>query len=699
MEYMEMVKRLNEASDAYYNKGTEIMSNFEWDAMFDEISRMEKETGYISPDSPTQKVGADETKGKKERHEFSALSLAKTKSVEELVKWAENKPVWLSWKLDGLTLVATYDNGKLAKLLTRGNGTIGTNITHLAAAIRHLPQKIDFTGHIVVRGEALISYKDFERINAEIPDEDGKYANPRNLASGTLNLDDIEEVKNRNVQLCAFSLVHIDGEPDETRYHMDSWGSRMDYLDSIGFCSVKRVLCKDADEISAGIDMFTREVSSFEFPVDGLVICYDDWNYAQTGSVTGHHATRAGFAFKWKDETAETVVTGIDYAVTRTGKISQVAVFDPVELCGTTVSRANIPNLSYRAEKDIKIGDRVSVYKANMIIPQIAENLDRKERNAVIINDIKRYQLPEKCPCCKEPVGVRTSESGIMDIYCNNPFCSAKQLKKFVHFCDRENMNIMGLSEAKLEVLLERGYIRTLSDLYRLQKENGSVCNMDKTRKLENEDGWERKSVENLLTAIEKSRNTDFIRFIAAIGIPNCGHGQAKLLAPEIIRWINENPDSGVTSQDNLVDGLVAMVKSGYDFTSISGIGGVIADSVMAWVQQNFREDKETDISLLLKELNFTDSYEDYIRPVSDSPVTGKTFVITGDVHIFKNRKELQKKIEDLGGKATGSVTGKTSFLINNDVTSESGKNKKAKELGIPIISEEEFCRMAGIEV
>lgn len=707
----QIIEKLNTASDAYYNGRDEIMSNKEWDALFDELASLEAETDIILPDSPTQKVSADSTKGSKEKHEFPALSLAKTKDVKDLVKWADNRMVWLSWKLDGLTLVATYDNGKLSKLLTRGNGTVGTNITHKASAIHGIPASIPYKGHLVVRGEALISYEDFERINMGL-EEGEKYSNPRNLAAGTLNLDDLDEIRQRNVALIAFTPVFIDTSRSDFPENMSSWGDRMDFLSQMGFEVVDHVACETADQLIHSVGQFTDMVTDFPFPVDGLVICYEDWEYSQTGSVTGHHATRAGYAFKWQDETAETVIRNIEWSDSRTGLFNPVAVFDPVELCGTTVSRASLFNLSYVNEKDIKIGDRVTVFKANMIIPQIDENLDREEfdLNASLEEISRRYNLPTTCPHCGYPLGLYETD-GTTTVRCANPRCHAKIIGELVHFCERDGMNIKGLSKAKLEQLLTLGIIKDIPSLLNLPREYNSTGHISFTNKygddelLEYQEGWGKESVANLVREIQYAcAHANFIGFMYAMGIPNFGKGQAKLLAPAIIRCARENPEiSEVTSsQDDFLDALSAMVWDGYDFTQIEGFGEVIANSLTDWVERKLigpwiKGECDTDVTNALKYITFVDTYADYVKDTSGSPIEGLTFVVTGDVHIFKNRKEVEAKIEELGGKLSGSVSKNTSYLICNDKTTGSSKMQKAKVLGIPVLSEEEFCSLIGM--
>ena len=713
----ELINKLNEASYAYYNGQKEIMSNYEWDAMFDELAALEKETGIVLPNSPTQTVGAGSI-GKREKHEYPALSLAKTKSVDELVKWADGKFIWMSWKLDGLTLVATYDNGKLSKLMTRGDGTYGTNITHLAGSINGIPEKITYKGHMVVRGEAVISYDDFERINAAITDEDDRYANPRNLASGTLNLDDINEVKARNIQFIAFTLVYIDTEvlhsPNgiPAKKRMSSWGERMGLLTNLGFEVVEHAACTSREDIERNLELFTQSVPEYPYPVDGLVVCYEDNDYAQTGSVTGHHATRAGFAFKWQDEAVETKVLDIEWSTSRTGAINGVAILEPVEIEGTIVSRATLHNVGYILDKDICISDTVKVIKSNKIIPKIIESVTSKGKREGYWEDMNfadilaAHNIPSTCPCCGTKATLVQSKHNerSMFLVCNNEQdCPSRKIDSFVHFASRECMNIENVGPKAIEELISNGFIHEYVDFYYMANEyksTGKVTNRQ-GEDLAFRDGWGKRSVEQMVEGIEKSRTTNFLNFIAAMGIPHFGKGQAKVLAPAIVSFV-QNDDCEVTSDDSLIECLTNMIWHDYDLSDIEGIGDVLSSSLKTWIYENIMTEEgipvEGSVKSLLKELIFTDSFSDYMVDASDSPIAGKTFVITGDVHIFKNRKELQAKIEELGGKATGSVTGKTDFLINNDVESTSGKNKKAKELNIPIISEEEFVKLAGLE-
>ena len=648
-EIQSLVEQLNAASDAYYNGREEIMTNYEWDAAFDRLKKLEEETGIILPDSPTQNVSADNLTGQKEEHEFPALSLAKTKKVAELAKWAENRPIWLSWKLDGLTLVVTYDNGKLTKVVTRGNGHIGTNITHLSKAIDGILQAIPYKGHLVIRGEAVISYPDFEQFNMESEEE---YANPRNLASGSLTLKNINEVKERHIRWIPFTLVYEEEE-------IISWGNRMAWLEQQGFKPVDRELIEQPTEanIQAVIDRWTERVtgkssSPFPYPVDGLVITYDDTAYAATGSVTGHHATRAGYAFKWQDESAETELEYIEWSCAAS-TISPVAVFKPVELEGTTVKRASLCNIS-ECER-LGIGDKgtkIAVIKANKIIPKVINVVER----------LGVFHIPEVCPVCQSATEVTESESsGTKTLHCTNTHCPAKQLKKFGRFVSKEGINIDGLSEQTIQKFINLGWVREYADLFHLDNHASELRTMD---------GFGDKSVSKLLTAIEKARNVEAHRLLFALNIPLIGRDVCnRLLSAYQIADLFHTATEATTEDV---------------FATIAGIGPEKSASFVRWMKD---KDNYSMLQQLLVELNISQSSS---APTGNS-CEGLTFVITGDVHHYKNRNELKAYIESQGGKVTGSVSKSTSFLINNDVESSSGKNKKAKELSIPIISEEDF--------
>ena len=655
----QLVDELNRASEAYYNGRQELMTDYEWDARFDELKRMEMETGTTLPDSPTQRVSEDNTAGQKEEHEFPALSLAKTKQVSDLVKWAEERPIWISWKLDGLTLVVTYDGGRLTKVVTRGNGHIGTNITHLAHAISGIPQRIDEQGHVVIRGEAVISYDDFNQFVMESGED---YANPRNLASGSLSLKDPEEVKPRKIQWIPFTLSYPTS--------IISWGARMDWLDTLGFNTVQRELVENPTEenVQAVIDRFTERVtgqspktlnsplsalnSAYPFPVDGLVITYDDTEYAATGSVTGHHATRAGLAFKWQDEAAETELQDIEWSCAAS-TISPVAIFRPVELEGTTVKRASLCNISECERLGIgDAGTKLSVIKANKIIPKVIK----------VIETVGTLHIPEQCPVCHHATEIVASQqSGTRTLHCTNPTCPAKQLKKYARFVSKAGMDIDGISEQTLARFINLGWISNFADIYRLP---------DHIREIASLEGFGERSAANIVKSIEKAREVDAQRLLIALSIPKCGADVAKRLL-------------GAYAFGNLME-TASTTDDNEHFAHIDGIGPERSALIVGWFHD---EDNTKVLSDLLSLIKVRQQQQQR----SGNQCEGLTFVITGDVHHFKNRNELKAYIEARGGKVAGSVSGSTSFLINNDVTSTSGKNKKAKELGIPILSEDDF--------
>lgn len=647
----QLIDKLNQASEAYYNGRDELISNYEWDAMFDELSELEKETGVVLPDSPTQKTGYTEkdlAQGEKELHEFPALSLAKTKQVSDLQKWAGDYPVWLSWKLDGLTLVLTYDGGRLNKILTRGNGTLGTNITFLKESIKGFPHKIPYVGHMVVRGEAAISYTDFEMLNDTIEDADEKYANPRNLAAGTLNLDDPEEVKARHVHFHAFTLVHIDDD-------IVSWGERMDYLEELGFTVVDREKT-DSAHIEEVIARWTKKVETgkMDIPVDGLVICYDDTAYAATGSVTGHHATRAGYAFKWKDESVFSPLRYVEWSCA-VSTISPVAVFEPVLIEGTTVSRASLCNISEMERLGIGESCTLEVIKANKIIPKCISVRDA----------VGEARIPEECPVCHAPTEIRISKgSGTKTLHCTNPECTAKHVKKFTRFVSKFGMDIDGLSIQTMLKFINDGYIRGFSDLFHLPEHFDRISRME---------GFGEKSCENMRRAIERSRDVHPVNFIFALCIPMIGTDAAK----KIVNTIG-------------FDGFMERMEKGEEFCDIDGIGSEKSGSILEWYsdERNQRELKSLLAEVRIKQVQPADNAE--------GRCAGITFVITGDVHHYKNRDEFKAYVESQGGKVAGSVSKKTGYLVNNDVESSSSKNKKAKELGVPIISEDAFLEMFG---
>lgn len=642
----ELVARLNEASAAYYNGKAELMSDYQWDAMFDELKKLEEKTGTILEDSPTANVSVDTTAGQKEAHEYAALSLAKTKKVEDLVRWAQGKKIWLSWKLDGLTLVVTYDRGKLHKVVTRGDGHIGTNITHLASAIDGIPSKISYKGHLVIRGEAVISYEDF---NAFVMETGEDYANPRNLASGSLSLKDVEEVKRRKIHWIPFTLVHS----DET---MDSWGEQMQWLDELGFNTIQRecIEYSSQENIQHVIDRWSELVSQNRnpYPVDGLVIGYDDVVYASSGEVTGHHATRAGYAFKWQDTAAETVLDHIEWSCAASA-ITPVAVFEPVELEGTTVRRASLCNISECMRLGIgEKGTVLSVIKANKIIPKVV-SVNKKEGELII---------PRVCPVCGSPATVDVSEvSGTQVLRCSNDECAARKLKKFTRFVSRQACDIDGISEATLARFINEGWISNNADIYRL------VSHRDEIAQLE---GFGDKSADNLVASITKARKVNDVRLLYALSIPLVGQDVVKRLL-------------GAYPLDQLVE-MAVNAESEDVFSSIDGIGPEKSSSFVRWFQN---ETNRKDYEDLLGEIEVVSTK----IKAEGNRCEGLTFVVTGDVYQYKNRNELKAYIESQGGKVTGSVSKSTKFLINNDVNSTSSKNTKAKSLGIPILSEQDF--------
>lgn len=655
LRMQQLIRELNEASDAYYNGRAELMTDYEWDARFDELKQLEQRTGTTLPDSPTQKVSEDSITGQKEEHEFAALSLAKTKQPAELVKWAEERPIWISWKLDGLTLVVTYDGGQLTKVVTRGNGHIGTNITHLSKAINGIPQKIGYKGHTVIRGEAVISYDDFDKFLIESGED---YANPRNLASGSLTLKDVEEVRQRHIQWIPFTLVHTDEE-------IVSWGDRMAWLEQQGFHPVERRLINHPDLASVEncLAAFTQEVTSKQnpYPVDGLVICYDDTEYAQTGSITGHHATRAGLAFKWQDEAAETILQEIEWSCAAS-TISPVAIFRPVELEGTTVKRASLCNISECERLGIgSKGTEISVIKANKIIPKVIK-VNRTEGT---------LEIPQECPVCHAKTEIRISEaSGTKTLHCTNNECPAKQLKKFARFVSKEGMNIDGISEQTLAKFINLGWISEYADLYDLKIHIRELAQME---------GFGEKSASNIIHSIEKSANVEAHRLLYALSIPLCGLDVCKRLLSAYP--IDELVAESIKQTGDLFD---PMKEASEVFAHINGIGPEKSASFVNWFRDAHNMERYSHLREKIK-----------VTQASNEPTGNKceglTFVITGDVYHFKNRNELKAYIESQGGKVASAVSGSTSFLINNDITSTSGKNQKAQQLGIPIISEDDF--------
>ena len=644
------IDRLNQAADAYYNGRGELMTDYEWDALFDQLLQLERQTGITLDGSPTARVSEDNIAGQKEEHEFAALSLAKTKNPAELVKWAEGRPIWISWKLDGLTLVVTYDHGRLTKVVTRGNGHTGTNITHLANAITGIPPTIAYQGHTVIRGEAVISYQDFELFNME---SDEEYANPRNLASGSLTLRDIDEVRRRHIQWIPFTLVYTEDD-------ITSWGKRMEWLSALGFTTVEHQLIDQPTlgRIDEAIAQWTDRVTQriCPFPVDGLVITYDDTAYASTGSVTGHHATRAGYAFKWQDESADTTLDHIEWSCAAS-TISPVAVFTPVELEGTTVRRASLCNVSECERLGIAgPGTTLSVIKANKIIPKVIR----------IIQPVGTLGIPTHCPVCGAPTTVTESSSGTRTLHCTNTNCPAKQLRKFARFVSKAGANIDGISEQTIAKFVNLGWVSEYADLYRLADHAIEMSMME---------GFGRRSVSNMLRNIDRARKVRARNLLYALCIPLCGTDVCKRLLTAY-------------TMGELAERAQAACTPDY-FAHIDGIGPEKSAAVVAWFHDTANVE---GLHRLLAEIEVEDEV-----PVSvGARCAGLTFVITGDVHHYRNRNELKAYIESQGGKVTGSVSRSTSYLINNDTASLSAKNQKAHELQIPIISEDDFIAQFG---
>ena len=655
-----LVEELNRASDAYYNGRGELMTDYEWDAKFDQLKQLESQSGVVLPDSPTHRVSADTTMGKKEEHEFSALSLAKTKQPTDLVKWAEGRPIWMSWKLDGLTLVVTYDEGQLTKVVTRGDGHIGTNITHLAQAINGIPATIHATGHVVVRGEAVISYEDFDRFNLE---SDEEYANPRNLASGSLTLKDPREVAQRHIRWIPFTLVHTDEE-------IPTWGARMDWLKKAGLGAVdhERIDDPTLEHMEAAIERWTEKVTKREnpYPVDGLVIVYDDAEYAATGSVTGHHATRAGYAFKWADESASTELDHVEWSCAAS-TISPVAVFRPVELEGTTVKRASLCNISECERLGMGgKGTQLEVIKANKIIPKVI-----KVKQAV-----GPFCIPDRCPVCGSPTRVDVSAaSGTKTLHCTHAACPAKQLRKFARFVSKQGVNVDGISEQTLQKFINLGWIRDYADIFDLPTHAMEIAALE---------GFGVKSATNIRQSVERARKVEARRLLYALSIPLCGQDVCnRLLSAYSLNDLIALAEGNVRPTDLFTP------SAEETLAMIPGIGPEKAKSFVAWFAQ---EEHRAVMARLLNVL----TVEQTSTAATGEKCKGLVFVVTGDVHHYKNRNELKAYIESQGGKVTGSVSKSTSYLINNDVTSTSSKNQKAHQFNIPIISEDEFVERFG---
>lgn len=643
----ELGEKLREASRAYYQEDREIMSNVEYDALYDTLSALEKETGIVLADSPTVNVGYEAVEQlPKEEHERPMLSLDKTKEREALREFIGEHPTLLSWKLDGLTIVLTYENGELIKAVTRGNGIVGEVITNNARVFKNIPLKISFKGRLVLRGEAIITYSDFEKINETIGDADAKYKNPRNLCSGSVRQLNNEITAKRNVRFYAFSLVSAEG--------VDFRNSRevqFRWLNEQGFEVVeyRKVTAETLDE---AMDYFAEAVTTNDFPSDGLVALYDDIAYGESLGTTAKFPRNA-MAFKWADEMRDTRLLEIEWSPSRTGLINPVAIFEPVELEGTTVSRASVHNISIMKELKLGIGDTIRVYKANMIIPQIAENLTGSG-NAPI---------PHTCPACGQETVVK-KENDVECLFCVNPECPAKKIKSFGLFTSRDAMNIDGLSEATLEKFIARGFIHDFGDIFEISRYKDEIVEME---------GFGQKSYDNLMESLERAKETTLPRVIYSLGIANIGLANAKVICRHF---------------DNDLDRI--RHASLEEVSDIDTIGPVIAGNLVAYFKD---EDNNRRLNHLMSFLHIQED-----SPKQEQIFEGMNFVITGSLVHFGNRSEAKELIESLGGKVTGSVTKKTNYLINNDIQSNSSKNKKARELGIPILSEEDFRKLAGVQ-
>lgn len=643
----ELIGTLRAAGRAYYQESREIMSNFEYDKLYDELVSLEKETGIVFANSPTQNVGYEVVSAlPKERHEKPMLSLNKTKSVEELADWLGGQTGLLSWKMDGLTIVLTYQNGTLVKAVTRGNGEIGEVITANAKAFVNVPLNISYQGELILRGEAIIRYSDFEKINEQIEDVDAKYKNPRNLCSGSVRQLNSEITAQRQVHFYAFSLVKADGIDFK-----NSRKEQFEWLKTQGFEVVEyHEVTKET--LPETVKMYSEAIAENDTPSDGLVLLYDDIAYGQSLGRTAKFP-RDSIAFKWADEIQETKLLYIEWSASRTGLINPVAVFEPVELEGTTVSRASVHNISIMEGLELGAGDRITVYKANMIIPQIADNLTRSG-----VRDI-----PEACPVCGGQTEVRQLND-VKSLYCTNPDCQAKKIKSFTLFTSRDALNIAGLSEATLEKFIGVGMIHEYADIFHLDRHQEEIVEMD---------GFGQKSYDNLIAAAEKASHTTLPRMVYGLGVAGIGLANAKMICRH---FKNDFEAMRHATVEELVE--------------IDGIGEVLAQ---AWTAFFSDEKNNAIVDHLLAELTFEAGDEESSEG-ADEAFAGMNFVITGSLEHFKNRKELQELIERRGGKVTGSVTSKTNYLINNDVASSSSKNKKARELGVPILSEEEFLKL-----
>lgn len=643
----ELIDILNRASAVYYQGKDEIMSNFEYDKLYDELVSLEKESGLVFAGSPTQKVGYEIlSELPKQTHPSPMLSLDKTKQVNELESWLGDKEGLLSWKMDGLTVVLTYENGQLLNAVTRGNGVVGEVITNNAKVFKKLPISIPFKGHMVLRGEAVITYSEFEKINASLSEEE-QYKNPRNLCSGSVRQLNNEITAKRNVELYAFTLVEAEGVDFE-----NSQKNKMEFMRKQGFQVVEYKLVT-RENIAETVEWFSDKVKTNDFPSDGLVLLYDDIEYGNSLGSTAKFPRNA-IAFKWADEVAKTKLLEMEWSASRTGLINPVAIFEPVELEGTTVSRASVHNISIVRELKLGIGDEIEVYKANMIIPQIAKNLTESDS----------LEIPDKCPVCGEKTVIH-KENDVEVLFCENTDCLAKKIKSISLFVSRDAMNIDGMSEATIEKFIARGFLHELADLFKLERYKDEIISME---------GFGEKSYEKLIKAADAAKVTTTAKFIYSLGISGIGLSNAKMICKA---FDNDFDKIRKVSREELIE--------------IDGVGEVLADSFVCFFE---KENNNHVVDDLLKIIKMEDS-ESSVQ----NDMEGMNFVITGSVNHFSNRGAVKELVESRGGKVTGSVTSKTKYLINNDSTSNSSKNKKAKELGVQIITEDEFIDMFSVKL
>ena len=642
----ELIRILNEAGKAYYQQNKEVMSNLEYDKMYDELLKLEKETKTVLSNSPTIHVGYElMTALEKEAHPSPMLSLDKTKQPDQLASWLNGHEGIMSWKLDGLTIVLTYEHGELVKAVTRGNGEVGEVVTNNAKVFVNVPRNIAYEGTLVIRGEAIIPYSDFYKMNEEIEDVDSQYKNPRNLCSGSVRQLNNEITAKRHVHFYAFSI----GDVEDVDFH-NSFEAKLDWAQSLGFDVVEHIRVTE-DTVKKEIEEFSKKIEHFDLPSDGLVLTYDDLAYGKSLGRTAKFP-RDSIAFKWADETADTKLTEIEWSPSRTGLINPVAIFEPVELEGTTVSRASLHNLSVMEELKLGIGDEIVVYKANMIIPQVAENKTQS-------GNIK---IPCTCPACGGETKIE-DENGIRTLMCTNEFCSAKKIKSFSHFVSRDAMNVDGLSEATLQKMIDVGLLNEIYDLFTLKDHKEEILELE---------GFGEKSYENLVNAIEQSKKVALANFIYSLGIPNVGLSNAKLICKHFKEDFDEIKQAGEE-----------------DYIVIDQIGPMIAQAMVSYFHTPHNQE-------ILKHLSQYVQFEKKEQTQTEQILEGKTFVVTGSLKHFTNRKQLKEEIEQMGGKVTGSVSKKTNYLINNDKDSQSSKNQKAKELEIPILNEEDFLKLIG---